>query len=173
MEEWKTEKKINKIDTTAIVINTIIAINNKEGRKIIDSTDINNFITTLQSECEKRDVAIQITDASSENIKAIEDYLYPYKQGDDTCYMVLPWIKPTDMYYFDIGTISLELSAILFDSFSNKLKDRDEESKRLLNKTYNKFVDNYISIMEKEIMKDNNPAKEYRLAAAKVNNNRT
>ncbi len=173
MEEWKTEKKVNKIDITAIIINTMIVVSNIEGRKMVDSKDLINFITTLQNECKKKDIVIEVVDSTDEQIKSIGEYVYPYKRGEkDTCYMILPWVKPAELYSCDSCTVPLELCTVLFNSFEKKMPQRDDESRKKLNTIYSDFVDNYISITEQKLQQESNLSKAKKLAQAKEYNNR-
>ena len=84
-----------------LIMNTLIEVNRKENRRVIDYEDLKNYKELIKSEAEKRNISLTFEPfiSTEKYIKTLEeetsDYiLINYKESNNIDYIILyPWIS--------------------------------------------------------------------------------
>lgn len=88
-----------------LIMNTLIEVNRKENRRVIDYEDLKNYKELIKSEAEKRNISLTFEPfiSTEKYIKTLEeetsDYiLINYKESNNIDYIILyPWISEEEI----------------------------------------------------------------------------
>lgn len=99
------------LEETDLIINTLIEINKKENRRVIDIIDINNYKHLILEKAKEKNINIFFNNMIDTNI---EDYIY-IVEDSKTKYVMLPWVTSEDLIEKFRGYLPLDLCVILCD----------------------------------------------------------
>ena len=120
------------------VVNTMIAINRKEGRRIIDYQDVENYQNAINENFSKKE--IHVIRYNCDVAKECEDdFSVIYK--DKNYYAMLPWISWEDLIYKYYGYLPINV-ACCFSSLENyqQLLKRSPKDLQRFSDIYEEFL---------------------------------
>lgn len=89
-------RKKYQLKTSDLVFNTLIAVNEKENRRIIDTKDLFEFEELLRKKCSEYGFLLEKEILEDE--KRLSSYIYQQGEGSSKKYGLLPWIGVADLY---------------------------------------------------------------------------
>lgn len=131
-----------------LVINTMITINVKEKRRVIDNTDINNYKEVLKKLSIESKIQIHFDKSDYENVKyEIKDYILV----KDNKFIMLPWLETNDLIGGFRSYLPLDLILLVCNhKIPNMMEDRSIEIKNEYRKIEDVTSDFYSKKIESE-----------------------
>lgn len=148
MKEIENKKKIS-INYNNLIINTLIAINEKEKRRIIDSIDIRNYKDVLEKRARERGLEI-VYEEDNNNEEVLDQYIYCDRYVNGEIFGIIPSYRTTSLYDSRMN-LSFDLCLLFSDiTIFQEMSKRDEADIKRLNVMNDSVVLSYIDSLEKE-----------------------
>ncbi len=134
-----------------LVINTLLAVGEKENRRVIDFKDVVIYKNELTKRALEREIEISYCDYDN-NFAFIKECIYSLNLTKEmgVVFGIFPWVSIASLYDAR-ENLPLELCAIMSDpEFSTAMVERDEKDRRSLNDVNDVVAQSYLKDLEKQ-----------------------
>lgn len=136
-----------------LVINTLIAVDEREHRRVIDSKDALSYKKQIEKKAMESSISFTFQNDLQSFNKSIGNYLILQKDK----YMILPWVDKREMSLKFNKNIPNDILQIMHsDEVHSNLINRTDDEKKLFKNIEDDATDFYYEQIEEEIMEIEN-----------------